>query len=230
MSRGAQKQVSRSRDLPKPNIYVQALLGEFSPWAFDEERAPEYRGQWRAEFGVEEESPLDLEIGTGNGFHFAWRAQQNPSRALVGIELKYKPLIQSIRRARANESTNARMVRYNARLIDDLFAPGELNDIFIHHPDPWPKKSQKKHRLIQSDFLVRMYKLQSAGSVVEFKTDSEDYFDWALPLFEESPYKILGSTRDLHNSEYAAENFVTQFETLFLKKGQPIYYARLKKV
>ena len=229
MSRGAQKRVSKSRDLPKPNIYVQALLGEFSPWAFDEERAPEYKGKWREEFGLEPGQPLDLEIGTGNGFHFAWRAKENADRALVGIELKYKPLIQSIRRARANESENCRMVRYNARLINELFAEGELNDIFIHHPDPWLKKSQRKHRLIQADFLELMFALQKPGGEVEFKTDSEEYFDWALPLFDDSPYEILGSTRDLHNSEYASQNFVTQFESLFLRKGQPIYYARLKR-
>lgn len=229
MSRGAQKRVSKSRDLPKPNIYVQALLGEFSPWAFDEERAPEYKGKWRQEFGMPSEAPLDLEIGTGNGFHFAWRAKENQQRGLVGIELKYKPLIQSIRRARANESENCRMVRYNARLIHELFSEGELNDIYIHHPDPWLKKSQRKHRLIQPDFLELMHGLQKPGGEVEFKTDSEEYFDWALPLFAESPYEVLGSTRDLHNSEYASQNFVTQFESLFLKKGQPIFYARLKR-
>jgi tRNA (guanine-N7-)-methyltransferase len=229
MSRGAQKRVSRTRDLPNPNIYVQALLGEFAPWAFDEERAPEYKSKWRQEFGVKEDEPLDLEIGTGNGFHFAWRAKENPGRSLVGIELKYKPLIQSIRRARANESTNARMVRYNARLIHELFASGELNDIYIHHPDPWLKKSQRKHRLIQPEFLELMFALQKPGSEVEFKTDSEEYFDWALPMFHESPYEVLGATRDLHNSEFASQNFVTQFESLFLRKGQPIFYARLKR-
>jgi tRNA (guanine-N7-)-methyltransferase len=143
MSRGAQNQLSRTRDLPNPNEYVQALLGEYSPWAFDEEKAPTLRGEWRQEFGAEADGALDLEIGTGNGFHFAWRAQQHPQRSLVGIELKYKPLIQTIRRARNNESENARMVRYNARLLRDLFADEELDNVFIHHPDPWPKKSQK---------------------------------------------------------------------------------------
>jgi tRNA (guanine-N7-)-methyltransferase len=180
MSRGAQNQLSRTRDLPNPNEYVQALLGEYSPWAFDEEKAPTLRGEWRQEFGAEADGALDLEIGTGNGFHFAWRAQQHPQRSLVGIELKYKPLIQTIRRARNNESENARMVRYNARLLRDLFADEELDNVFIHHPDPWPKKSQKKHRLIQPDFLEEMFALQKPGSFFEFKTDSDDYFDWAF--------------------------------------------------
>ena len=229
MSRGAQNQVSRTRDLPKPNEYVQALLGEFSPWAFDEEKAPTLKGGWRDEFQVGGTDPVDLEIGTGNGFHFAWRAEQNPDRSLVGIELKYKPLIQTIRRARKNDSSNARMLRYNARLLKDLFEPGELDNVFVHHPAPWPKKSQKKHRLIQPEFLEELYALQKPGSFFEFKTDSEDYFDWALPMFEKSQYEVEGSTRDLHNSEFASRNFVTHFECLFLRKGQPLYYAFMWK-
>ena len=168
MSRGAQKQVVRTRDLPHPNEYVQALLGEYSGWAFDEVGAPSRKGNWRAELGLGEEAALDLEIGTGNGFHFAWRAHQNPDRGLVGIELKYKPLVQTIRRARSQGSTNARMLRYNARLVEDLFAPEELNHVFVHHPDPWPKKSQSKHRLLQLEFLQEVHQLQRPGSFFEF--------------------------------------------------------------
>ncbi|MCB0407829.1 MAG: tRNA (guanosine(46)-N7)-methyltransferase TrmB [Bdellovibrionales bacterium] len=229
MSRGAQKQIFKTRQLPNPNEYVQALLGEFSAWAYDEEKILEFKGKWRQEFQVLPETPLDLEIGTGNGFHFAWRAGQYPDRILIGLELKYKPLIQSIRRALRSDCKNARMGRYNAVLVKDLFVPGELNDIYIHHPDPWAKTSQNKHRLIQPEFLKNIFELQKSGSIVEFKTDSEDYFDWALPFFEKSPYHVIGWTRDLHHSEFAATNFVTQFESLFLRKGQPIYYAKLLK-
>lgn len=227
MSRGAQTKISRTRDLPSPNEYVQALLGECSQWAYDEERVLDFKGQWRKEFGVSDETPLDLEIGTGNGYHFAHRAETHSDRMLVGLELKYKPLIQSIRRALRAECKNARMARYNAVMVNDIFMEGELNNVFIHHPDPWLKSSQNKHRLIQDQFLRDLFKLQKSGTEVEFKTDSEDYFDWALPKFETSPYKVVGWTRDLHNSEFAERNFVTQFENIFLRKGQPIYYALL---
>jgi tRNA (guanine-N7-)-methyltransferase len=74
-----------------------------------------------------------------------------------------------------------------------------------------------------------MFALQKPGSFFEFKTDSDDYFDWALPMFEKSPYEVEGSTRDLHISDYAKQNFVTHFESLFLRKGQPIYYAFMWK-
>ncbi|MCB0386781.1 MAG: tRNA (guanosine(46)-N7)-methyltransferase TrmB, partial [Bdellovibrionales bacterium] len=200
----------------------------FAPWAFDEEKAPTFRGQWRSEvLKSAEDSFVDLEIGTGNGYHFAHRAEARPERYLLGIELKYKPLIQSVRRAVNAGCVNMRGMRYNARMLADLFAPGELNDVFIHFPDPWEKKRQQKHRLIQPDYMKLLFDLQRPGSMIEFKTDSRAYFDWALEVFQSCPYSMDRTSFDLHQSEYAAENFVTHFERLFLRQGLPIHYVRL---
>ncbi|MBN8538825.1 MAG: tRNA (guanosine(46)-N7)-methyltransferase TrmB [Deltaproteobacteria bacterium] len=223
-----------TKTLPNPTEYVLALIGEYRDWAYDEERAPRNRGVWRKLFGDEDnrpddQTPMDLEIGTGNGYFFANRAATFPDRLLVGMELKYKPLIQSIRRARRQKCVNARIARYDANCLEDLFGDGELNHVFIHHPDPWPRQRDWKHRLIQEEFLELLWPLMRPGSFVNFKTDSEDYYDWALPIFEKSKFKKLRATRDLHRSEWASENFVTHFESLFLQKGQPIFYCRFEK-
>ncbi len=223
--------ISLSRNLLSPNLYVGLMNGEFSPWAFNEERAPKLKGHWREEaFEVAPVEPMDLEIGTGNGNFFAHRATKFPSRNLVGIELKYKPLIQSIRRALNAGAKNARIARYDAFFLEDLFEPGEINDVFIHFPDPWEGRTKwVKNRLVRPENLEMLFRLQRPGSTLEFKTDSLEYFDWAEEHLKNSPYKVEYITRDLHQSEWAKENFVTHFESLFLKKGQPIYAARLAK-
>lgn len=228
MSRSNQLRVSKTKSIPFPNEYILALQGEYAAWTYDEEGAPLLKGHWRDQaFRVDASTPLDLEIGTGNGTHFAHRAIQNPDRCLLGIELKYKPLIQSIRRARRAGMENARMARYNAYLVTELFNEGELNDVFIFFPDPWEKLRQHKHRLIQDSFLEQLFAAQRPGSQLIFKTDSRDYFDWALERFQRSPYRVLGHTYDLHNSEYAAQNFTTQFESIFIRQGIQIGYAQL---
>jgi tRNA (guanine-N7-)-methyltransferase len=217
-----------TRNLRRPTEYVQMLNGEFSKWAFNEERAPLLKGKWREQvFEVPATHGLDLEIGTGSGNHFAHLAAKNPDRSLVGIELKFKPLIQSIRRAVRAGSVNARILRYDASLLEHLFAAGELNNVYIHHPDPWPKKRSWKHRLIQDLFLESLFGLMQPGSYVEFKTDSRDYFDWSVEHFKRSKFDLTRVTWNLHQSEWKDENFVTQFEDLFLKQGLPIHYARL---
>jgi tRNA (guanine-N7-)-methyltransferase len=222
--------LSPTKDIPNPNEYIQMLFGEYSDWAMDEEAARDYCGHWRKNhFHVTDDTKLDLEIGTGNGFHFAHHAIKHPERRLIGLEVKYKPLIQSIRRARVGGAQNARMIRFNAALLSELFGEGELNNVFIHHPDPWPKKKHWKHRLIQPEFLDMLYSLQRPGSFVEFKTDSRAYYDWALPHFQGSKYEIIRNSTDLHNSPFAQSNFVTHFEKIFISKGVKINYLLLRK-
>ncbi|MBX3020789.1 MAG: tRNA (guanosine(46)-N7)-methyltransferase TrmB [Bdellovibrionales bacterium] len=231
MSKSGQLRLARTRTIPIPNEYILALHGEYGDWCYDEERTPELRGQWRKEaFRVPETAPLDFEIGTGNGLHFAHHAIKHPERCLLGIELKYKPLIQSIRRARRGGAINARISRFNAYMIEQMFTPGEINDVFIFFPDPWEKLRQQKHRLVQDDFLLKLFEAQRPGSRLIFKTDSQDYFQWALTRFQRSPYKVLGHTVDLHKSEFAPDNFVTQFESLFIRQGLNIGYACMERV
>jgi tRNA (guanine-N7-)-methyltransferase len=172
---------------------------------------------------------MDLEIGTGNGLHFAHHAITYPGRCLVGLELRYKPLIQTIRRALRAGGKNARAARYNAYLLPELFTPGELNDAFIFFPDPWEKTRGHKHRLIQDEFLLRLFEMQRPGSRLFFKTDSRDYFDWSLARFQRSPYQVEAFSHDLHRSEHADGNFVTQFERIFIQQGLAIGYARMLK-
>ncbi len=230
MSKSGQLRVSRTAGIPIPNQYVLALQGEYSAWSYDEVRAPHFKGQWRQlAFEVPASTPLDLEIGTGNGTHFAHHAITNPDRALLGLELRYKPLIQSIRRALNAGMRNARVARYNAYLLPELFTPGELDNVYIFFPDPWEKQRNHKHRLIQDSFLTQLFDMQRPGSRLYFKTDSRDYFDWSMERFARSRYTMLAHSYDLHNSEFAQTNFTTQFENIFIRQGIQIGYACLER-
>ena len=66
--------VNLTSQLKHQTYYTLALNGEFRERAFSEERAPEQKGNWRGVFGVGKEHPIDLEIGTGTGYHFQHHA------------------------------------------------------------------------------------------------------------------------------------------------------------
>ncbi|MCX7978492.1 MAG: tRNA (guanine-N7)-methyltransferase [Bdellovibrionaceae bacterium] len=222
------RRIALTRLLPRPNKYTLALDGEYAQMAFNEERAPLNRGKWReVVFQKPWEYPMDLEIGTGAGYFFAHQAAQNPERLLVGIELKYKPLIQSIRRALRAGANNVAICRYHAFNVYDLFADGELNNVYIHHPDPWVTPNKPRNRILNRQILGIMHRLQRSGSFIEFKTDSREYFYWALDEIKASPYRLGFMTTDLHSSEKAEENFVTGFERIFLQQGIEINYLQL---
>lgn len=206
------------------------MQSEYADWAYDLDRAPEFKGVWREKvFAAAADTKLDVEIGTGNGFFFAHRAKSYPERNLIGLEVKFKPLVQSIRRALRDGCKNARSVRYNGRFIDELFVNGEVDDVFVHHPDPWNRAKKHKKRLMNADFINKIYMLQKPGSILEFKTDSKDYFLWAEKEIAKTPYVVEKHTYDLHSSEWAESNFQTHFEKLFTQKKSLINYALLRK-
>ncbi|MCE3010924.1 MAG: tRNA (guanosine(46)-N7)-methyltransferase TrmB [Pseudobdellovibrionaceae bacterium] len=222
--------LSLTRNIPAHNEYTKAIDVEYRDFAFNEERAPENRGRWRKDvFQVNEDAPVDLEIGTGNGNHFKHRSLSNPDRMIVGLELKYKPLIQSIRGCLREGAKNARICRYHAMNVDLLFEKNELNNIYIHFPDPWVSPRKPKNRFVNRRVLDLLYELQQPGSHLEFKTDSREYFLWSLEQIKESKYSVEFKTLNLHSSEKSKENFITQFERIFMRQGVEINYILLRK-
>lgn len=219
-----------TRELKHHNAYTTALDGEFREFAFNEERAPLNKGRWKSEiFGAPADRPLDLEIGTGNGTHFQYRCVTHPNRDLVGVELKYKPLIQTIRGALRQGAKNGRVIRTHAFNIDEIFEDGELNDIFIHFPDPWTTPRKPKNRILNPRMLDLFFRLQKPGSILNFKTDSLEAYLWSMQNVRQSKYEIVFETTDLHQSEMAKDNFITQFEGIFLRQGMKINLVRLRK-
>ena len=206
------------------NPYMGQMLGEYRQWCFTEEEALNNKGAWGQNIFESEQAPLDLEIGTGNGFFFAHYASQNPSRRLIGLELKYKPLVQSIRRALASGARNMKIGRAHAERIDEYFGPEEIQRIFLHFPDPWPKRRHHKNRLITRAFLGAAHEVLAPGGFLEFKTDNLEYFNWALKRLEKTPFRVTNITNDLHESDIPVEDFRTHFEKLWTRKGRKTNY------
>ena len=55
------------------------------------------------------------------------------------------------------------------------------------------------------------------------KTDNDGLFEFTLETLAESgAFEIYMQTTDLHSSEYAADNVVTEYERNFSEKGKNI--------
>lgn len=231
MSKGAQTKLVQSKTLSHPSSYVKAMYDQYHLWAFDEEDCLQFKRQWRKRvFQAPESKNLDMEIGPGSGGFFEYMAKNNKDRLFIAIELKYKPLIQTTRRIKKSVCTNAKTIRYNARMLKDIFAPEELNNIYIHFPDPWPKKRHRKHKLIKPDFVKTLYTLQKKGAFVEVKTDHKAYAKEIKSIFEESSYQKIEYYDDLHKQKDLTEDhFITNFEKIFIRKKEPVFYLRCMK-
>ena len=231
MSKGASLKLKQTKNIPNPNIYIQKMYDEYAPFTYDEMSAPQWKGLWKKEVFNNPKGRLHLEIGTGTGFHIARQAVLHPHDSFIGIELKYKPLIQSIRRAVRSCSKNVRLLRYNACQIENLFQAQELNNIYIHFPDPWPKRRQQKHRLITPSFIKKTALIQNKQGILELKTDCKEYFMTVLSLFKQSiHYQQSHCSFDLHADSLPKGHIITTFESLFIDKNQPIYFSQWKRI
>ena len=209
------------------NPYIRRMELQ-DDWVISEEAAIESRGQWSQKI-ANKKNEVHVEIGTGNGFHFAEYAKNQPDVAFLGFEIKYKTLVQSIERARDFGAVRARMIKADARKLSDYFAPQEVTKVIVHFPDPWPKRRQQKNRLLNKAFFRELETVLKSGGEFEFKTDHYGYFLFAARNAAESQLTLVHYTEDLHHSFVSHENFVTAFEALFLRKGQSIFSFKLRK-
>jgi tRNA (guanine-N(7)-)-methyltransferase len=136
------------------------------------DQAWRFRGEWSRCFG--REAPLHVEIGPGNGFFLAEVSRRNPDVNVLGLELRYKrTVLCAIKLDRAGV-TNARIARYHAGFLDDLFVDSSVSAFYVNHPDPWPKERHEKNRLISRWFLEDAARFLKPGGVFRLKSDYRD--------------------------------------------------------
>jgi tRNA (guanine-N7-)-methyltransferase len=65
-------------------------------------------------------------------------------------------------------------------------------------------------------------KILKKDGIIEFKTDNQDLFRYSLESIPESGWRVDMQTFDLHHSEMAEGNVMTEYETRFASEGKPI--------
>ncbi len=117
---------------------------------------------------------------------------------------------------------NVRFLSGDAKELGEWFAPGTLDGIYANFSDPWTKKGYEDRRLTAPGFLTLYARLLRPGGFFRFKTDNAALFAYSLETVAASPLTLTFHTEDLHASERAAENVMTEYERNFTEKGVKI--------
>ena len=184
--------------------------------------AKERPGSWRKLF--ENDNPIHMEIGMGKGRFLMELAAQNPGINYLGIERYSSVLLRALQKMEEAPLPNLYFLCEDAAELEQFFAPGEADRIYLNFSDPWPKARHARRRLTSVDYLKRYASVLSEHGQVEFKTDNEALFDFSLESAEEAGWTLLGCTRNLHQDPVMNEgNIMTEYEEKFSAKGNPIY-------
>lgn len=187
------------------------------------ENPKEYKGRWREYFG--KDGKLYMELGCGKGKFLNARAKADPEAIFIGIEGLDAVMIRGLERANEDQTPNIRFVMDYVADIRDYFEDGEVDGIYLNFSDPWPKPRHAKRRFTYGDTLLKYEQILSEDGFVAFKTDNEELFQFSLEEIERLNLNIIEFSRDLHNSDYAAKDFTTEYEEKFHGKGKNINYV-----
>ena len=173
---------------------------------------------------------LVVELGSGSGKFLVALAARAPDTHLVGFELRYKRLVKTARKLEKRGLTNGWLLRAPAEIFDDFFEPASISSVHINFPDPWPKASEWKKRLVTPGLLGRLERALKTGGEVSLKTDHSGYFLHILTLWRQRPgWRITHFRNDLHRGGRPSVDACTEFEQLFAAQKKPIFALTVKK-
>ena len=111
-----------------------------------------------------------LEIGFGAGEHVRDLAHNNPEKTIIGAE-PFMNGVASLLSAITDQKSNRVLDEYkNIRIwADDVRdflrnTPLQFEQIWVLHPDPWPKARHEKRRLLSAEFLNILSQRFSKGT------------------------------------------------------------------
>lgn len=198
----------------KPNLIPR--LERCAPVIIQEPES--YRGRWKELFP--QAKKVCVEVGCGKGKFTAETAAAEPDMLLIAIERVPEALVMATEKAMDAGLKNVFYISADVEKLEEYFAPGEIDLIFINFCDPWPSKKHAKRRLTAPGFLEKYKKVLAPAGAVFFKTDNAPLFEYSLEQFEANGFRLEAVTRNLH--ENGPVGIMTGYEEKFYNLGTPI--------
>ncbi len=171
-------------------------------------------------FGNENE--VNIEIGCGKGNFITENAKRRPDTNFIAVEKISDVLVVCAEKIAESQLSNVRFLCADAKELGEILPEHSVDRIYLNFSDPWPKKGYMKRRLTYSAFLEIYKKILKPHGSLFLKTDNLQLFEFSLEQLQECGFKLENISYDLHNSEFAADNIMTEYEKNFSEKGMKI--------
>jgi tRNA (guanine-N7-)-methyltransferase len=188
-----------------------------------------YKGCWPEFF--KNDNPIVLELGCGKGEYTVGLAERYPDKNFIGIDIKGARFWRGAKTAVDSGMHNVAFVRTQIELIDHLFTPGEVAEIWITFPDPQIKYKRTKHRMTNAVFLQLYKKILQPAGVVHLKTDSEFMHGYTLGLLHGEGHAVEYANHNIYKNEGSPDEVTaiqTFYEKQYLEINKAITYIRFK--
>ena len=182
----------------------------------------QFKGKWQSRFAKEQ--PIWLEVGMGKGQFAIGMAKAHPEVNFIGLDVVSTVAGIALKKSLEDEELpNLQFICANGAGLDEFFADGEIDRLFLNFSDPWPQSRHAKRRLTYKTFLANYEKVLVPKGTIELKTDNMGFFEFSLVSMNNYGMQYDGVWLDLHHSDENENNVETEYEQKFAAKGQPIY-------
>lgn len=186
------------------------------------------RGRWKTQH-FHNDCPITLELACGGGEYTVALARQFPARNFIGVDIKGNRIWKGAKRALEEHIDNAAFLRTRIEIIDRFFAPGEIDEIWITFPDPFPRPSKENRRLTSAFFLDKYRLILRNGGLVHLKHDDPDFYRFTLDTIAADPRcSLLYYDDDIYAKPlpFPELSIQTLYEKMHLEAGKTIKYVR----
>ncbi|MBR1803639.1 MAG: tRNA (guanosine(46)-N7)-methyltransferase TrmB [Muribaculaceae bacterium] len=183
------------------------------------------RRHWN-ELYFHNQNPIVLELGCGKGEYAVGLGKRFPEKNYIGVDIKGARMWTGAKQVVEQGLTNVAFLRTSIELIDRLFAPDEVSEIWITFPDPQMKKVNK--RLTSTRFLDNYRHILKSDGIVHLKTDSPFLYTYTSELVKVNNLPTEVNTSDLYSSGMADDilEIKTYYEQQWLSRGLTIKYLK----
>lgn len=184
------------------------------------------KGRWADFFG--NSNPLTLELACGKGEYAVNLARLFTGKNFVGVDLKGNRLWVGAKKALQENLPNVAFLRTQIELLDQYFAQGEVQEIWITFPDPQVRTSKAKKRLTHPRFLRIYQRVLQPGGLIHLKTDSPLLYAFTQRVISMYGCALLEDIPDIHTHDSANEilKIKTHYEVLDIAGSRRVHYLR----
>lgn len=190
----------------------------------------EIKGNWNKK-QFENQNPIVVELACGRGEFTVGLGRVFTDQNFIGVDIKGSRIWKGSSTATEEGIHNVAFLRTQIQQLEQFFAEGEISELWITFPDPYPREGDEKRRLTSPRFLEMYKPMLKAGGTIHFKTDNTALFDYSLELVQSrEDIDVVGFTSDFYQSEWKGDHFgiKTKYEKMFSDKGEKIKYLKFR--
>jgi tRNA (guanine-N7-)-methyltransferase len=181
-------------------------------------------------FGGRNAAGTWLEIGFGGGEHLAAQARAHPDINFIGCEPFVNGMAKLLALVEQDKLDNIRIWDEDVTDLLPTLPDGCLDRVYILYPDPWPKRRQRKRRLVSDDTLKELARVMRPGAELRFASDIDNYIGWVLArVLRSADFRWAATRPDDWRKPYEGWPG-TRYEAKATREGRVPSYLRVVRM